>query len=831
VTQVQKTRTFPMPSVTKTLSPAELAKLEHAFATDPGSEAYKPLAEAYLGMGRFMEAMVVCKKGVKAHPALPDPRVLLARVYAEQGKDKKAIEELTGALTVSATDKVALRMMGALQIKSGDTAPGKENLLKAWSADNADPETLELMEKNGVSVPKPAAPPPPPPAPVVAPPVLAPAGATATSAVQQPVEQPSVVLADGDLPPAPVAKAPTTRTAPPRAAQPRAPVARPPPPPRRSPTGEMSGGELSGEFSQGFENSEASSTGARRPSKRSSSSGQKALFFLLLFVVPVSGAAYWGYGQYKGKLVREANAAIGEATKLVKADTFKGYEEAITKAQFALDLDANADTNRNARGLLAYSYTIRWGEHSHEESNRENAEKNITAGLAAKENSAYLHAAEAMFAFYSGKTADGLTAIEERIKAAEANKKNVSIYYLTRGVLQMDNGDLEAAKESLERAQAIANDDPRVFIALGNLNRRRGNDANALSAFNVALDRTRKTHPEGLLGTANLILDQENPGNGYCLAATYVKALQGMADSAAPRQLAANAFVRALLISRVSRDIPQYTDKAFQKQLEDCTGVKPDAAQATKDVETAEASGLQLDKNNPELFLIRGRRLAYEGKLKESEGQIRDAIKLNSKASHFRVELAKVLMKTPGGEAATETALVEALSLVPRSPKLLSMLGGVQYRQKKMDAARDTLEKAISDTKTRNPEARFLLGKIYRDEKKDLPKAIELLKKAGEEYFADPSMASQAYDEAAITFEAKGDRDGADAHYLKSLTADKDNATAYCHYARFLGKDPKQKDKAKAMASEALRLAPRDACADDMRALGGAVAAPPANGG
>ena len=59
---------------TKTLSPAELAKLEHAFATDPGSEAYKPLAEAYLGMGRFMEAMVVCKKGVKAHPHVADPR-------------------------------------------------------------------------------------------------------------------------------------------------------------------------------------------------------------------------------------------------------------------------------------------------------------------------------------------------------------------------------------------------------------------------------------------------------------------------------------------------------------------------------------------------------------------------------------------------------------------------------------------------------------------------------------------------------------------------------------------------------------------------------------
>ncbi len=89
----------------KTLSPAELAKLEHAFAADPSSDAYKPLAEAYLGMGRFMEAMVVCKKGIKAHPNAADPRLLLARVYAQQGKDKKALEEALGGLQVQPADK------------------------------------------------------------------------------------------------------------------------------------------------------------------------------------------------------------------------------------------------------------------------------------------------------------------------------------------------------------------------------------------------------------------------------------------------------------------------------------------------------------------------------------------------------------------------------------------------------------------------------------------------------------------------------------------------------------------------------------------------------
>lgn len=812
-----------MPPATKTLSPAELQKLEHAFHTDPSS-AYKPLAEAYLGMGRFMEAMVVCKKGVKAHPSLADPRVLLARVYAEQGKDKKAIEELQGALQVSPTDKSALRMMGTLQIKTGEPNVGKETLLKAFESDPQDAETLEAMQKNGVAVPAPAAPPPPPapppqPVQVAAPPAQH-AGATATSGLQQPVTASSAqnlssVQVDAQVAQPVVQQAPVQVQAP-AARQPKAAPAQ-----QRRPAVRHSDPEAS-EVSERSDIAERSDVRPRKSSKQQSGSS-KTLFFLLVFAVPVAAAAYFGIGQWRAKNIREANTAIRDATALIKNDTFKGYEEGIKKAEFALGLDASSDTNRNARGLLAYAYTVRWGEHIHDDSNRENAEKHVKAGIANKEQSSYLHAADAMFSFYNGKPAEGMASIEERIKAAEADKKNVSLYYLTRGLIQTAEGDLEGARESLERAQSIAPDDPRVYIALGNLYRRRGNDMQALSSFNQALKYTRNSHPEGLLGTANLILDQENPGNGYCTAAKYVKTLAGMSDTAAPRQLATNSFVNGLLISRVSRDIPQYTDKAFQKTLEECTGVKPDEAQAKKDIAAAETDGLSQDRNNPELFLIRGRRLAYEGKLDDSAAEIRKAIDMNPQASHFHVELAKVLSRKEGGEAAAEEALKKALSMVPASPKLLSMLGQAQYKQKKFDAARETLEKAVTDPKTKNPEARFLLGKIYRDDKKDFAKAVENLKKAGEEYYADSGMASQAYDELGQSYELKGEKDNANLSYEKALNADKDNPAPYCHYARLLGKDPKEKDKAKTIASAFLKLAPKDPCADEMTRLGGSA--------
>src|SRR5690242_8984229 len=139
-----------MPGPTKPPTPAELSALEHAFAADPTSEAYRPLTEAYLAMGRFMEAMVVCKKGVKGHPGDATPRLLLARIYAAQGKDRKALEELAGALQVAPGDVAANRLTGVLQLKLGEKEQGTVALRRAWEAAPDDPETAEVLKKWGV---------------------------------------------------------------------------------------------------------------------------------------------------------------------------------------------------------------------------------------------------------------------------------------------------------------------------------------------------------------------------------------------------------------------------------------------------------------------------------------------------------------------------------------------------------------------------------------------------------------------------------------------------------------------------------------------------------
>ncbi len=150
-----------MPAPKRQLTVAELASLEHAFAADPASDAYRALAEAYLAAGRYMEAMVVCKKGVKTHPDDPAAKVLLAKVYADQGKDKKALEELAPVLT-SYPNYVAGNLLAAtLHLRGGARAEGEAALRRAAEAGPSDPDLLAALEKHGVLAA--AAPPPRPP--------------------------------------------------------------------------------------------------------------------------------------------------------------------------------------------------------------------------------------------------------------------------------------------------------------------------------------------------------------------------------------------------------------------------------------------------------------------------------------------------------------------------------------------------------------------------------------------------------------------------------------------------------------------------------------------
>ncbi|MBZ4371583.1 tetratricopeptide repeat protein [Corallococcus sp. AS-1-6] len=779
-------------SPSKTLSPTELAKLEHSFASDPSSDAYKPLAEAYLDLGRFMEAMVVCKKGVKAHPTAADPRLLLARVYAAQNKDKKALEEVMGALQVQPEDKAALRMAGVLQIKGGETDTGRGNLLKAYQADPGDPETVTLLQQYKVEIPRPVAP-TPVLAPVAAPP---PAAAEAPAAATVPVTAPP---AAAEAPAATAVgriSAPSQQAA--RTARPADSAARPA---QRRPQVVV----------EEVEDDDDEPASRRKSAPKSN--GSKMLSLVLLILIPLFAGGYGWYSAQAKKRGRELKKNLDAATEQLKHDSFDSYKKACAAADLALEVDPDSTA---AHGYLAYAYAIRWGEHGGGDDARRQAEEHLAAAQKGKELSSHLIAAQALIKTYSGDGKGALGSLETQVKELNDQNKASSLLYLTLGLIQMNAGDLERARDSLERAQALAPDDPRVYAGLGAVYRRLGQDNTAWKNYDFAL-RYEKDHPESLLGRSLLMLEQDEPN--YAVASRDIKKLLEAEPPPSPRQLATAQLARSLLIARVALAMPSLKPDMQQKMTE-ATGVPADPAKAKQEVTKAEETGFALDKQNPELNLIKGRRLLAEGNFDAAAEEIRKAIRADGSRAQFHVELAKALMGKPGGEKEASEALVTALKTMGDSPKLVVMLGNAYRRQNKLEDALAQYQRAVKDPKAKNPEARLAMGAIYR-ERSEWDKAKEQLEKASQEFFGQPDRVATALTELGRVYQGKGDTAKADETYQRALQADENYSPVYYFYASLLSKDAKQSGKVKTLAAEYVRREPKGEYLADAQRLAG----------
>ncbi|HLL01534.1 MAG TPA: tetratricopeptide repeat protein [Myxococcaceae bacterium] len=795
----------------KTLSPAELAKLEHAFAADPSSDAYKPLAEAYLGMGRFMEAMVVCKKGIKAHPNAADPRLLLARVYAQQGKDKKALEEALGGLQVQPTDKQALRMVGVLQLKTGETEPGKENLLKAWQADPNDSETMSLMQQHKIEPPRPAAPAPVAAAPVAAVPApvaAAPVNPAAPVAPQASPSQPAAAATGPALTSVPTQGAAPERRAPaasnpavrPVPAGPAA-QAQPRPQPRQPVIIQEVDDDDDDESPRGKDRQKKAATG-------------KYIFLglaasLILFVV---GFSVISSRTKERKLQFKKHMDV--ATEQLKHDSYDSYKKASDAALAGLEVFSDSTV---AHGYLAYAWAIRWGEHGGGDDARRRAEEHLEAGKKGGEVSSHLYAAEALIKTYGGKGKDALGELEGRVKSFDEQGKSSSLLYLTLGLAQMNAGDLERSRDNLEKAQGLAPDDPRIYSGLGAVYRRLGQDVVAWQKYDFAL-RYEKDHPESLLGKSLLMLEQDEPTyQAYAEAAKNIEKLLKADPPPSPRQLAAAQLARTLLISRVSTAMATLKPEE-QTKLAEMTKVPVEKEKARAELTRAEQDGFALDKANPELHLIKGRRLMLEGQPDQAAEEMRKAIKMDGSRAQFYVELARALMAKQGGEKEAAEALTTALKTMGESPKLVVMLGNAYRRLGDLNQALTQYQRAVKDPKSKNPEARTAMGTIHR-ERSEWDKAIENLEKAVQESVGQPDRAAVALTELGRAYQGKGDLAKAEEAFQKALDADENYTAAYYFYASAISKDRKQTDKVRMLAQEYLRRDPKGTHAPDAQRL------------
>jgi cellulose synthase operon protein C len=310
-------------------------------------------------------------------------------------------------------------------------------------------------------------------------------------------------------------------------------------------------------------------------------------------------------------------------------------------------------------------------------------------------------------------------------------------------------------------------------------------------------------------------LTLEQSDANYVQAAKFIKkVLEGAPDPSA-RQKAMGHILQAYLTARVSAELPNYKSE-YQKFLAESTEVPVDREKAQQDIRRQE--DLAFKDSDPELRLIKGRRLLFEGQIDGAVAEIRQAVKSDPNRAHFYVELARALMLKPGGEKEAQDALQTAVSTMGESPRLVTMLGDSLRKQGKLDDAIAQYNRSLADPSAKNPDARISLASVYR-EKKDYARAQESLEKASQEVVGQPARMAAVFIELGRLFEEKGDRPKAEEQYQKALNADPEYAPPYYFYGRFLAQDSAQKEKAKTSLEEYLKREPKGEYAAEAQKL------------
>lgn len=683
-------------------SPAELADLEHEFATDPSGQAYRPLAEAYLRLGRYMEAMVVCKKGMRALPQSPEPHFLLARIQHAQGRVPRAIEELSAALDRDPGHLPSLKLLAQLHFEEGRAEKGKEVLAKALALAPSDEEVAKLADAHGL---KPAATkePEPPPAAV------------------EPEPKPRQEPRPEGRPEAKEAASP--RPAPVEPAAPARPRAKKPATVTPLPTPSLDPEEWEDEVDR-------DPTGRHRLEKRR--------FVATAAVLLVALAGWYGYARSQAAKEKEISRLLQETSDLVRKDGYGAYRQATETARRIVDRDGG---NAEGHAYLAYVSALRWGEQGEGEDFHRQARAHLEQAEKRAPDHPRVIAAKALVTFFEGDPAQAETILTDALK--DRRGAGLGLLYETLGRIRMASGDLDGAAQALVEAQGYDFNNVRLLSALGSVHWRRGSAPEAWAVLDSAL-RIDGAHADSLLGKALVVLDslasQTEEDRKRLLdeaTAQIDKVLSLPEGSISTRQLARAKFAQAQIAL-----------------------VEGDEAKGRR----LEQEAFALDPSDADLRVLRGRRLLRDGKAQEAAREFEQALAKQARLSTY-VDLYAALAEEPsrlvsameeatksfgksprawlllgdakrlaGDAAGARAAYDRALEIGDDLPEARVRIAALYRDGKEYEKAKAEVEKALAKIGRRNgaaaAQAYTELGRIQEEGDRDVVAAFESYAKA-----------------------------------------------------------------------------------------------------
>lgn len=687
---------------------ASLTELELAFAQDPQSQAFAPLCEAYLEQGRFMEAMVVAKKGLKAHPQSLDARILMARVYARQNKLPKALQELDELVAQQPESAPAHLARGKLRLDAKDETGAIADIKRAIDLDKGQEEAKALLKERGIIYPEPIPePPPPPPMPMFvqapmmrgASGVMVPRAASFVGTMPPGLATGAASGGTGAMPAAssvpPGGGTGGTGDLPSPGAQPNMTL----------PPGMMIGAVMgpdgrptSGIFPAGLvvtqlpkprlEGEEELEALANRAANERPDSGGNARATIVLGATLLGVLGVGAGWMFHNKRVTEGIAARTQTARTAFGeDTYGSYLRAAK--EFEAILDQYDDEHASTLAMLAHTDAILWGEHA--ESERKGAlDKILARAEAVAGESAHTVAAKGLVALYSGDNRQKSAAAAYDVvfpalqKIRQENGGEPATFAdLTMGIIDIELGNYGSAAETLRKVADNLPSSVRAKLWAARAAMRAGALDKAEQLYND-LFRTAKDHPGARAGRALVRLQRGR--------------LEGAAD-----------------------DIFKFDDfaKKYPKEISDkdralVEYARSEVFRAAGNLNVAEGAyqmAVRLDPQNADFPYGLGRNLLQNGRAKEALEPLKKAVEKEPNRRAFLIALADAETLV-GDFGQADQHLTTALRQDPRDLSAALARARLLTAQKKPEA--EAFLKEVLDWSKGAPEAKLELGRYFQ---------------------------------------------------------------------------------------------------------------------
>jgi tetratricopeptide (TPR) repeat protein len=731
----------------------DLSELEMAFAKDPSR--FLALSSAYLQQGRYMEAMVVCKKGIKSQPDSVEGRLLLARVYAEQGKLPKAVEEVKALLAQRTDVAEAHFVLAQLHDKAGRGDDAVESLKEALRQNPRYADATAALKAKGIDF-------------QVGPtPEEIAAAKAAEEASRRAEEAARAAVAAAAAEDEQARRAVVERTSPTRPSPPAAGSL-----PSQAPmTPAGAPGPTTGGY-QGYYGAGSYGYGAALEQTRGKRFGFGFTFglgaLLLLVVVGII------FVLSRNKSQKEEMAGyMRAAQKSYARDTTLGHKQALEKLQAALAVD---DEQPMVAGQLALSLETLVVDRGMKDLEAQAKTATDHADKVAHDQVASV-AARMLAARGAGDANRALAIGDEFIAKLGADKAPPFVVAVEQGRAYAALGRIP---DMLKIAGTLANaSDANALTFAGEAYRRVGDRARARFALDGAI-RVEPDHDPARALRALAILESDDVSS-LDFALDDVRHLGEMGkDALGPRQRGYAVLARALLARRAGR-----------------------AKEADMEMKDAEA----LLRGDPELKLFEAKRL-LSGREDRSPGPAQAAALEAIKLDRFRLEPYLVLATAAGAAkdwTVADKALDDATGIFGSNLEIVRARAERLSLQERYDDARKVLDDELK--KKEEAELYLDIGKVLL-RKQDVPGAVEQLKKAAEKATNKPtSMQAQIYTMLGRALAANSDHENAieaynsalkaspsytNAHYYLgvSLAAEKQTGAARTALETYLRNDP-----------------------------------------